>query len=52
MESPIVTLTHASKSFVDGKDTHQRVGKCRLRFGNRGKRGFDRGEWQWERVLC
>ncbi|MEZ8579969.1 ABC transporter ATP-binding protein [Vibrio splendidus] len=22
MESPIVTLTHASKSFVDGKDTH------------------------------
>ena len=22
MESPIVTLTHASKCFVDGKDTH------------------------------
>ena len=22
MESPIVTLTHASKNFIDGKDTH------------------------------
>lgn len=22
MESPIVTLKHASKSFVDGKETH------------------------------
>ncbi|MEF1212992.1 ABC transporter ATP-binding protein, partial [Vibrio alginolyticus] len=23
MESPLVTLKHASKSFVDGKETHR-----------------------------